>query len=208
MHRKSLISQYLKVQIPALAGAIFAAFLLASPAVAQTEKPSLPDPVKFLQKYDITWRAVRMVLTDMGYEIELEDRTGGKITTRPYEFITGALTSTEVNKVAIKNDTITASWLKGRYTVEASFDVVSPTETMVTVRTNIEALSRDIDGSEKWVPLQSLGTLERRILGKISLKLLGDDLNFKEKKGFWDKSPQPIQKPNPYPTGPPEQSAL
>jgi hypothetical protein len=166
---------------------------LALPSLkAQTQKPSLPDPVKFVYKFDIVWNVVRAVMDEMDYRTELEDRKAGRITTRPYEFITGSLTSSEVDKVAIKRDTITGSWLKARYSVEAQLDIVSPTETMVTIRTKMEGLNRDMDGSEKWIPLESLGTFEKRILGKISLKLLGSEMQFDNKKGFWNKSPQPV----------------
>jgi hypothetical protein len=48
--------------------------------------------------------------------------------------------------------------------------------------------------------------VEKRILGKISMKLLGNELDFGSKKGFWDKTPQPAdpRRPNPYPTRPPQ----
>lgn len=137
-------------------------------------------------------RASRAVLEQLGYQIELEDPRGGRLVTRPYEFVSGALTSGEVDKVGIKNDTITGSWLRARYTAEALFEVVSPTETLVTVRTKMEALNRDANGTEKWMPVQSLGSVEKRILGKISLKLLGTEPAFKDKKGFWDQKPTPL----------------
>jgi hypothetical protein len=170
---------------------------------AQTQKPNLPDPVKFVNKIDIVANVVRDVFEDMDLKIELEDRKGGIITTRPSEFITGSLTSSEVDKVAIKKDTVTGSWLKARYSAEALMDIISPTETMLTIRTKMEALNRDVDGTEKWVPLDSLGTYERRILGKISMKLLGNEAPAGEKKGFWGKSPQPVDPRQPrFPTGP------
>ncbi len=174
------------------------------PGRAQAQKPSLPDPVKFVNKFDIVWNVVRAIFDDMGFATELEDRKGGRIVTKPYEFITGSLTSSEVDKVAIKNDTITGSWLKARYTVEALLEIVTPTQTMLTIRTRMEALNRDLDGSEKWVPIESLGTIEKRILGRVSMKLLGNDLPFDDKKGFWDKNPQPVdsRQPRPYPTRP------
>jgi hypothetical protein len=172
---------------------------------AQSQKPSLPDPVKFVNKFDIVANVVRSVFDDMGFKIEVEDRKGGRVTTRPYEFITGALTSSEVEKVAVKNDRTTGTWLKAQYSVEALLEIVSPTETMVTVRTKVEALNRDVDGTEKWVSLDSLGSLERRILGKISQKLMaGMEAPQSDKKGFWDKSPQPVDsRPQPrFPTYP------
>jgi len=164
---------------------------LALFSLGQNSRPSLPDPIKFVKKRDLVMRASRAVLEEMGYRIELEDMQNGRLVSRPYEFITGALTSAEIDKVANKTDTITGSWLKARYTVEALFEMISPTETMVTVRTQMEALNRDSDGSEKWLPLQSLGSVEKRILGKISMKLLGTEPAFKDNKGFWDQKPTP-----------------
>jgi hypothetical protein len=163
------------------------------PLSAQSQKPNLPDPVKFVNKSDTVANVVHGVFEDMGLKIEVEDRKGGRVTTRPFEFITGALTSSEVEKVAVKNDRVTGSWLKAQYSVEALIEIVSPTETMVTVHTKVEALNRDVDGTEKWVSLDSLGSLERRILGRISNKLMmGADAPQSDKKGFWDKSPQPV----------------
>ncbi len=206
MHRKVLISQYFKLITKAWILFILLGFSCVVSVRAQSQKPSLPDPVKFVNKYDVVWNVAHAVLVDMGYTIELEDKKAGRITTKPYEFITGALTSSEVDKVAIKRDTVTGAWLKARYTVETLLEIVSPTETMVTVRTKMEALNRDVDGSQKWVPLESLGTFEKRILGKMSMKLLGNELPLNNKKGFWDKSPQPVDSrtPKPYPSLPPD----
>ena len=205
MNRKSVFSQYLK------SGAAFAAVtavlvaITALPASGQSPKPSHPDPVKFLNKYDIVFNVVRSVLADSEYSIELEDRKGGRIVTKPYEFITGSLTSSEADKVALKKNTITGDWIRARYSVEALVEIVTPAETMLTIRTRFEALNREIDATEKWLPLESLGVIEKRIMGKVSMKLMGNELQYNEKKGFWDKSPAPPdgRKSNPYPTRPP-----
>jgi hypothetical protein len=180
-------------------------FLLASPARSQQERPSLPDPVKFVNKFDIVWNVARAVLVDMTYDIELEDKTGGRLVTKPYEFITGSLTATEIDKVAVVTKPSDGNLTKARSTVEALIQIVTPRETLVTIRTKMEALNRDLNGSEKWIPLDSLGATEKRILGKMSLKLLGNESLFENKKGFWDKSPQPVdsRRPKPYPTRPP-----
>ncbi len=175
-----------------MALASLAALAWPSMLVSQAQKPDLPDPIKFLNRQEIVYNVTRSVLEDMDFAVELEDRTGGRIVTKPLEFITGSLTSSEVDKVALKNDTLTGSWVRARYSVEAVTEVVSPTETMLTIRTNIEALNRELDGSEKWVTLQSLGTLEKKVLGKISMKLLGNPVEFQTKKGYWEKSPQPV----------------
>lgn len=172
--------------------AIMLCICAALPLVAQDQKPKIPDPVKFVNTFNVVANVVHSVLDDMGYRIELEDREAGIIRTRPYEFITGSLTSSEVDKVAIKRDTVTGAWLKAQYVVEALIERVSSTETMVTITTRMEALNRDVDGTEKWVPLDSLGTYERRILGRISYKLLGNDKPVEERKGFWGKRPQPV----------------
>ncbi len=170
---------------------------------AQSQKADLPDPVKFIYKYDRVANMVHAVLEDMGYKIEVDDRKGGRITTRPYEFITGSLTASEVEKVATKSETAPGSLVKAQYSVEAILEIVSPTETMVTIRTKMEALSRDVDGTEKWVPLSSLGTYERRILGRISAKLMEDKAPDSGKKGFWGQKPRPVDPRTPrYPTTP------
>jgi hypothetical protein len=201
---KPICSQYVKSGAAFAAAIVVLLALTGSMLSAQTTKPSQPDPVKFLNKYEIVFNVLRSVLIDSGYNIELEDRKGGRIATKPYEFITGSLTSSEVDKVALKKDTITGDWIRARYAIEALIEIVTPTETMLTVRTKFEGLNRDIDGTEKWVPLESLGVIEKRIMGKVSMKLMGNELQYNDKKGFWDKSPaSPEKRPNPYPTRPP-----
>jgi len=188
---KPIIYQYVKVFQSLLAALILGGVALTSVGWGQLPKPSLPDPIKFINRREIVMRASRAVLEQLGYQIELDDSQGGRIVTKPYEFVSGALTSPEVDKVAIKTDTVTGSWLRADYVVETTFEVVSPTETLVTVRTQMRALNRDTDGAEKWVQLQSLGSVEKRVLGKISMKLLGTEPAFKEKKGFWKNTPTP-----------------
>lgn len=173
-------------------------FCFVRASTAQQQKANLPDPVKFMNKFDMVANAVRAVLKEQ-YDIELEDRRTGIITTRPYEFITGSLTAGEMKKVAINNNPDTGSWLKARYSVEAIMEIVTSTETLVTVRTNIEALNRSVDGTEKWLPLESLGVYERRILGKISGILMGKNAP-KKREGFWGQSPQPVDsRPSRFP---------
>jgi hypothetical protein len=185
--RKLLNYQYVKVFVALILGLA----AMATVSRAQLPKPSLPDPIKFLNRRDLTMRASRAVLEQLGYKIELDDLQNGRLVTRPFEFVSGALTSSEVDKVGIKTDTITGSWIKAQYVVEALFEVISPSQTLVTVRTKMEALSRKSDGTEKWVEVQSLGSVEKRILGKISVKLMGSEPEFKDNKGFWDKKPTP-----------------
>ena len=178
-------------------------FTAAIPLNAQTQKPNLPNPIKFINKFDIVANTVHEVLENMEYKIEIEDRKAGRIVTRPYEFITGSLTRSEVQKVAVMNDAITGSLLKAQYSVEAVLEIVSPTETLVTIHTNMEALSKEVDGTEKWVHLDSLGTYERRILGRISTMLMRNKPAEEERKGFWGKKPQPIDPRQPrLPTTP------
>jgi hypothetical protein len=165
----------------------------AFPLIAQTDKPDLPDTIKLLAKQEVVGNAAYAALTGMGYKIELDNRKGGRIVTRPFEFITGSLTSSEVDKIAIKKDTPTALWQKAKYTAEVLLEIVSPNETLLTVRTDMEALSRDITGTEKWIPIASRGVIERRILGKINNILLHtEELPKEERKGFWGQHPQPV----------------
>ncbi len=176
--------------------------LFSQPAFAQETEPKLPDPIKFVVKYDMAWKATRRVLEEMDYKIELQDRNAGRILTKPHEFIIGSLTASEVEKVAVLKET-TGTWMKARYSVEALLEIVTPTTTMVTISTNMEGLQRELDGSESWVEFESLGTFEKRILGKISQKVYGNDLGFDDQKGFWDKTPQPVDSRSRFPTRPP-----
>lgn len=176
---------------------------LAPPLAAQPERPSLPDPVKFMNTFDQVANMTRAVLEDMGYTIERDDRKEGKITTRPHEFITGSLTASEVDKVAVGQDTLTGNWIKARQVIETVLEIVSPAETLVTVHATVTALNRDVDGTEKWVTLDSRGALERRVLGRISVKLMGSDDPVRERKGFWGQKPQPVDPRQPrFPIAP------
>ncbi len=178
--------------------------LAAVPVQAQTQKPDLPDPIKFFNTFDVVANTVRAVLLDMEHKIELDDRKSGKIVTRPYEIITGSLTASEVEKVAVRNAAITGILVKARYSVDAIIEIVSPSETLVTIHTTIQALSREVDGTEKWVALDSLGTYERRILGRVSTRLMSNRGEKEERKGFWGQKPKPVDPRQPrIPSMPP-----
>ena len=62
-----------------LIGILLFAATVPGRAQTQNQKPSLPDPVKFVNKFDIVWNVVRAVFDDMGYATELEDRKGGAL---------------------------------------------------------------------------------------------------------------------------------
>ena len=175
---------------PRLAAALFF-FCLAAPLAAQQQKPDLPDPIKFLNTAEQVLNVSRAALEGMGLDIERDDRKGGRITTRPYEFITGALTAAELEKIAVRKDT-SGDWIKARYKAEVVIEIVSPKETMVTVNADIEGLTRDVDGTEKWIRMDSLGTVERRVLGRISVILLGTNAPAESRTGFWGQKPQPV----------------
>jgi hypothetical protein len=189
MNAKQLIFQHFKLAFCLEAAFLLLAIPLVASAVDQQPRPSLPDPVKFLNRREMVMRMSRAVLEQLGYRIELDDPKGGRLVTRPYEFVSGALTSAEIDKIANKADSVTGSWLRANYVVEAVFETVGSTETLVTVRTRMQGLNREADGTEKWVDLQSLGSVEKRVLGKISMKMLGSEPEFKDNKSFWEKKP-------------------
>src|SRR5262245_4211327 len=122
--------------------ALVACLLSVSALFPQNAKPSLPDPVRFVVKYDVAWGLLRTVATEMGYTIELEDKKGGRLVTKPYQFITGSLTAEELDKVAIKSPKATGVWLRAQYVTEIQSEIISPTQTLVTVRTKIQGLHR------------------------------------------------------------------
>ena len=178
-----------------MAAALILVCLAAPLAAQQQQKPDLPDPIKFINTYDQVVNMTRAVLAEMGFDIDRDDRKGGRIITRPYEFITGSLTASELDKVAVRKDTLSGNWLRARYKAEAVIEIVSQKETMVTINADIEGLSRDMDGTEKWIPLDSLGAIERRVLGRLSTRLLGTDAPAESRKGFWGQKPQPVNSP-------------
>jgi hypothetical protein len=203
MHSEFPGSRYLYDYLRHIVAIALSVFCLAGALTAQTQKTNLPDPIKFTNKFDMVANAARAALKDMKFDIEREDRQAGVITTRPFEFISGSLTADEVGKVAINRNTVTGHLLKARYSAEVILEIVSPAETLVTVRTSMEALNRDVDGSEQWLPLESLGTYEKRILGKISGLLMGASKD-KKREGFWGQSPQPVDQRRSRSPVPPE----
>jgi hypothetical protein len=175
---------------PRIATALFL-LCVAAPLWAQQQKPDLPDPIKFMNTFDQVLNMTRAVMEEMGFDIELDDRRGGRIVTRPYEFITGSLTASELEKIAVRRDTL-GDWVRARYRTEAVIEIVSPKETLVTINTDIEGLNRDMDGTERWIRLDSLGAVERRVLGRISVRLFGVDATSEPRRGFWGQKPQPV----------------
>jgi len=190
MYESQYIEKILRRFFLRAAAALFL-FCLAAPLGAQQQKPDLPDPIKFTNTYDQVFNTARAVMEEMEFSVERQDRTAGRITTRPYEFITGSLTAGEMEKIAVLKDNL-GNWIKARYKTEAVVEIVSPRETMITINAYIEGLNREMDGTEKWIPLDSLGAVERRVLGRISVKLLGTNAPTEPRKGFWGRKPQPV----------------
>lgn len=168
--------------------------LLIGGALAQ-ERDSLPAPVKFLNKFEVVWDSLKEVLKEMEFEIELEDRPRGRIVTKPHEFISGAIASEALEKLAARPDSSRGIWAKGRYRVEALVEILEPNETMVSVSAEIEGLKRDLANGETWTAWRSNGTLERRILGRLSMKLFAPESQLNEKKGFWETPRPPVLSP-------------
>src|SRR5262249_10923481 len=133
------------------------------------------------------------------FKIDSVDRGNGRIVTKPYEFITGSLSGSELAKLSTAPEGYKdAIWIRGRYKVEVVREIVQGNETMVTVRVYPQGLRRDVSGKEEWMDWQSDGTIERRLLGRLSVKLLSPTKP-NEKKGFWDQPAQTIPRPNESP---------
>ncbi|MBI1745648.1 MAG: hypothetical protein HYR55_03570 [Acidobacteria bacterium] len=176
--------------------------LVLSPAVAlrSQSKPSTPPgPVKYISRFNVVWNTITTVLTEMGLKIESVDRGSGHIATKPYEFITGSLSASELGKLAAPPEVYNnVGWIKGRYVVEVIAEIVQGNESMVTVRVSPQGLKRDLSGKDEWVDWRSNGSIERRLLGRLSVKLLSP-VKADDKKGFWDQPVQSIPRPNENP---------
>lgn len=166
---------------------------------AQTKPSTPPGPVKYIAKFDMVWNMVMAILTENRLKIESVDRGNGRIVTKSNDFITGTLTASEMGKLATPPATHSnANWIRGRYTVEVVTEIVQGNESMVTVRSTPQALMRDLSGKETWVDWLSNGSIERSILGRLSVKLLSPNKS-DDKKGFWDQPAQVIPRPNESP---------
>ena len=168
-------------------------------AAAQNKPSTPPDPVKYIARFDVVWNLVMAILTENNFKIDSVDRGNGRIVTKPYEFITGSLSGSELAKLATPPEGYKdAVWIRGRYKVEVVSEIVQGNETMVTVRVYPQGLRRDVSGKEEWMDWQSDGTIERRLLGRLSVKLLSPTKP-NDKKGFWDQPAQTIPRPNESP---------
>jgi len=172
---------------------------LVAPLAAQNKPSTPPDPIKYIGRFDSIWNTELSVLNEMGLKIETVDRGNGRIISKPYEFITGSLSGSELAKIAhLPEVHANAVWVRGRYTVEVVTEIIQGNENKVTVLVSPQGLKRDLAGKEDWVDWASNGSIERRILGRLSVKLhspnKGDD-----KKGFWDQPAQSIPRPNESP---------
>lgn len=168
---------------------------------AQTATGSIPDPLRFYNKYETVWEVARRTLVEsFKFDIETEDRSGGKIRTRFLEFSSGGLTATDLVKFGNAPQLTDASWVKARYSVDVMLERLNGKEILLTVSANVEGQQRDFQSNETWIPCPSNGTLERRIYAKAGTALLGNDFALPDKKSFWEKGPQPVPSPKIQPT--------
>ena len=162
---------------------------------AQGGSNQIPDPLRFYNKFDTVWDVVQRSLADMRFEIALEDRNAGTMRTRPLDFSSGSLTSTDIVKYCNPPMLTDGTWVKARYTVEAVLERPSSREVIFTANVTVEGTKRDFGGTESVVPCPSNGTLERRIYSKVGAKLIGKDFVVPDNKGFWDQKPKPVPAP-------------
>ena len=168
----------------------------------QKSNVSIPDPLRFYTKYERVWEGVRSTLVEMDFDIESEDRAGGKIKTRFSVFSSGGLTSGDLVKFCSPPRLTDGSWVKARYSIETVLERLGQSEILFTANVNVEGTKRDFAGNETWIECSTTGTLERRLYSLVGKKLLGGGFFPSQKQGFWDKKPQPVPRRKTAPTLP------
>lgn len=150
-----------------------------------------PPPLQVPEELPVTWELIHDVLEKMGYEVDSEDRGEGRITTREDAGISGAGALATLKKVATVASDFVSSFHEARYTLEIRVAFLRPQRTTVSVFASIQGLKRSLDGKESWVRLDSIGTLERRVLNEISFAVTGKR-PYHDPLPYWKKRSQEI----------------
>lgn len=150
-----------------------------------------PPPLELPEELPVTWELVHDVLEKMGYEVDSEDRGEGRITTREDAGISGANALATLKKIATVASDFVSSFHEARYSLEIRVAFLQPQRTTVSVFASIQGLKRALDGKETWVKLDSVGTLERRMLNEISFAVTGKR-PYHDPLPYWKKSSQEI----------------
>ncbi|MBP7864403.1 MAG: hypothetical protein KA419_00525 [Acidobacteria bacterium] len=150
-----------------------------------------PLPLELPEELPVTWELIHDVLEKMGYEVDSEDRGEGRITTREDAGISGASALATLKKIATVATDFVSSFHEARYTLEIRVAFLQPQRTTVSVFAAIQGLKRALDGTETWVRLDSIGTLERRMLNEISFAATGKR-PYHDPLPYWKKRSQEI----------------
>ena len=152
------------------------------------------EPIKLNLDLSATWDQVLLVLEQMGYTVDSQDRGNGQILTKAEESISGAYSGSELKKVAVVVADYQASLRKGKHFLEITVTFLKPAQTSVAATAYISGLKRGYDGQEEWIHLKSNGALEVRFLNELSIAVTGKRI-YDKKIPTWRKPIEiPIQK--------------
>ena len=168
---------------------------LPLPAAAEDYAETFPaEPIKLNLDLSATWDQVLLVLEQMGYEVDSQDRANGQILTKAEESISGAYAGSELKKVAVVVADYQASLRKGKHFLEITVSFLKPQLTQVAATAYVSALKRSYGGDEEWIHLKSNGALEVRFLNELNIAVTGKRI-YDKKIPTWRKPIEiPIQK--------------
>ena len=153
-------------------------------------------PFRTFIPFESAWEGMLETLETEEMETVSVNRTEGLIWTEVREYASGVLTEGHISKIGERPKLIDGQWLKVQYQYEIHLQLISSSETIVTVYAKIQALQREFLGKEYWVSIASNGNLEDRLLTQFGRLLFGQHFELERpKKGFWNRDPSYIPDP-------------
>lgn len=174
--------------------------------LGQSKGQAIPPPMRIYVPFTAVWNAAVETLENDNLRVLDQNRGRGSIRTRFREYISGSLTEDHLGKIGEAPRLIDGEWVRVNYQYEILIEFIQEKETVITVDANIEALERNFLGNEKWLPIQSNGNLEEKLLINFGQSLFGQSFNLqKPKKGYWERDPVYLPLPTnqiPFVAGP------
>lgn len=158
--------------------------------VGLAQNRTIPPPLRVFIPFEAAWGMMQEVLQERELPIALENRGQGFIVSEYREFISGPLTDSHIRKIGEYQRLPDGSYLRVQYQYEILIELISERDTIVTANANVMALTRSFLGEQKWVEVQSNGSLEEGLLTEFGKKLFGEAFRLDQpRRGFWQRDP-------------------
>ncbi|MBL8148910.1 MAG: hypothetical protein JNN15_03160 [Blastocatellia bacterium] len=130
----------------------------------KTETP-LPNPYIVTSPRDIVVEAIIVMLKDMNITIDPDNskKEDGTLIAKPYVFIKGTLTASQLEHFSHCPAIDARSWTRGRHTLQIIVEPVDPSRCKVSISAKVEGESQSLSGNS-WITCESKGLLENQIM--------------------------------------------